>query len=121
MSYSLGEYKTMNSIVNEINESFKRGIVPSFFLNNCDGDDIDWSKIKYNTFYKSPEYFINKLPKGFHNLPGADKIIEQAILNAKTPLEEMEQRRGHAVLRIPPLSEENKTLEEKIYDININE
>jgi hypothetical protein len=126
MSYTLGEYKTMNSIVNEINESFTRGIVPSFFLSNDENDNVDWSKIKYNTFYKSPEYFIDKLPKGFHNLPGADKIIEQVILNAKTPLEEILERRmgqGHAVLCIPPLSEEyiENPLEENLSNISINE
>ena len=109
MSYTLGEYKTMNSIVNEINESFSKGIVPSFFLSNTEEKDVDWSKIKYNTFYKSPEYFIDKLPRGFHNLPGADKIIEQVILNAKTPLEEMIERQNE------------KSLEENISNISINE
>jgi hypothetical protein len=113
MSYTLGEYKTMNSIVNEINESFTRGIVPSFFLSNDENDNVDWSKIKYNTFYKSPEYFIDKLPKGFHNLPGADKIIEQVILNAKTPLEEMEERQRENL--------NEKTIEENLSNISINE
>jgi len=54
-------------------------------------DEIDWEKVQYNTFYKSRDYFIGKMPcpEGFMQLPGADLIIEDIISTVKTPLEEM--------------------------------
>jgi hypothetical protein len=57
-------------------------------------DDIDWSKVQYNTFYKSKEYILGKMPcpEGFMKLPGANCIIEDIISTVKTPLEEIIQR-----------------------------
>ena len=54
-------------------------------------EPIDWEKVKYNTFYKQPSFFINKFPnpKAFLNLAGASDIINSMTENAKTPLEEM--------------------------------
>jgi hypothetical protein len=53
--------------------------------------DIDWSKVQYNTFYKSFELHKNKYPEGFDNLPAFEKIISECE-NAKTPLEEIIKR-----------------------------
>lgn len=72
--------------------------------------NIDWEKVAYNTFYKSQEYFINKFPPGFESLPGYEKIIDEMILNSKTPLEEMNERRQDAV---------NKIWEESINNLSI--
>ena len=74
-------------------------------------DEIDWEKVRYNTFYKSPEYFISKMPnpEAFRNLPASDLIIESIIDNIKTPLEEIIERQQ--IL--------NDNLEEKISNINI--
>ena len=57
-------------------------------------DEIDWEKVQYNTFYRTKEYLIGKMPNpdAFVNLPGADIIIEDMINNSKTPLEEMLER-----------------------------
>jgi hypothetical protein len=76
-------------------------------------DEIYWSKVKYNTFYKSPDYFIGKMPnpEAFRNLPASDLIIQDIIENVMTPLEEMIERQQII----------NNNLEYKISDININE
>jgi len=72
-------------------------------------DEIDWAKVRYNTFYKSPEYFISKMPnpEAFRNLPASDLIIQDIIENVMTPLEEIIERQ--------------QSLEEKISAISINE
>jgi hypothetical protein len=72
-------------------------------------DEIDWAKVQYNTFYKSPDYFIGKMPnpEAFRNLPGSELIIQNIIDTTKTPLEEIIERQ--------------QSLEEKICAISINE
>ena len=56
--------------------------------------EIDWDKVKYNTFYKSDEYILQRYPNSmaFQNLPGSDKILDAIKSNITTPLEEMEER-----------------------------
>jgi hypothetical protein len=58
-------------------------------------DEIDWAKVQYNTFYRTKEYLIGKMPnpEAFINLPGSDVIIEDLLSNIQTPLEEMLERR----------------------------
>jgi hypothetical protein len=83
----------MNRIVAEINESFNNGIVPiQFDFSEKINEDIDWSKVKYNTFYKEPDFLISRFPSGFKELAGFDKIIDTMLENVKSPLEEMEER-----------------------------
>ena len=82
--------------IRKLNESLEKGILPPelFFgetTQRCN-DEIDWSKVQYNTFYKSNEYFLSKLPKPIHKLPGIENIIEHMKEKALTPLEEMELR-----------------------------
>ncbi len=57
-------------------------------------EEIDWAKVQYNTFYKSPQFYIEQMPnpKAFMNLPGFNDIVEEMILNAKSPLEEIIER-----------------------------
>jgi len=57
-------------------------------------ESIDWVKIKYNTFYKSPEFYESKFPEGFKSIPGFDKIIDEIVVNGKTPLEEIIERQS---------------------------
>lgn len=52
----------------------------------------DWSKLQYNNYYKSYEFFESKFPNGFQYLTGFDKIIENLANNAKSPLEEILER-----------------------------
>ena len=35
-------------------------------------DVIDWDKVRYNTFFKSNEFFENKFPDVVHSLPAFD-------------------------------------------------
>ena len=81
--------RTSKNVIKELN----RGIVPdelNFKLR--EKEEIDWAKIQYNTFYKTPEYFESKFPSGMLDLPGFDKVIQTMVDNAKTPLEEMNER-----------------------------
>jgi hypothetical protein len=80
------------SDINEINDSFKQGILPdclNFSLPSVDA--FDWEKVKYNTFYKSYEFAEKKFPKGYENIPGFDKVIELCIPKM-TPVEEIKLR-----------------------------
>lgn len=96
-------------IIRKFNEMFNNGIVPDElnFNEQSQQNDLDWSKVAYNTFYKTPEYFLSKFPKGFENLPCADKIIDEMIIQAKSPLEEMQERQQDAINKIWEASIEN--------------
>ena len=52
--------------------------------------DVD--KIQYNSYYKSFEFFESKFPSGFESMPGYYRIINEIRYNAKTPLDEMNDR-----------------------------
>ena len=74
-------------------ELLNKGILPDE-LNFCEKpiEAIDWNLVKYNTFFKSPEFYENKFPKGFEAIPGFDKIINEMVKNGKSPLDEMIER-----------------------------
>ena len=79
--------------IKRINKLLKNGILPvELDFVNMSSNELDWEKVAYNTFYKTPEYFINKFPPGFESLPGWEQIVDKMISNAKSPLEEMEAR-----------------------------
>ena len=45
----------------ELNEQLSKGILPdSLYFGKREEQPIDWEKIKFNTFYKDPNYFIGK-------------------------------------------------------------
>jgi hypothetical protein len=96
-------------IIRKFNDMFNNGIVPDEFNyhEQSQQQEIDWSKVAYNTFYKTPEYFLSKFPPGFENLPGADKIIDEMIIQAKSPLEEIQERQQEAINKIWEASIEN--------------
>jgi hypothetical protein len=54
-------------IIRKFNEMFNNGIVPDElnFNEQSQQNDLDWSKVAYNTFYKTPEYFLSKSFKLF--------------------------------------------------------
>jgi len=54
--------------------------------------NYDVNKIQYNSYYKSFEFFDSKFPSGFENMPGYYNIINEIKNNAKTPLDEMNDR-----------------------------
>ena len=85
----------MSNSFNELIKQLKRGELPSElnFTNSQPQSDIDWTKVQYNAFYKSPTFFENKFPAGWvDNLPGFDKVLQNIANNAQSPLEEMEER-----------------------------
>lgn len=74
-------------------DSLNNGILPdelNFSLKN--EDPLDLEKVRYNTFYKDPEYYKSKLPKAIRNMPGADAIAQNMADNADTPLEAILKR-----------------------------
>jgi hypothetical protein len=80
-------------LIKKFNKMFSEGQLPEEFdFSIKPTEEIDWSKVKYNTFYKEPDFFINRFPSGFRDLPGFDKIIDKMVDNSLTPLEEMELR-----------------------------
>jgi len=96
--------------IKKILRQLNLGILPEELnFNLSPPDEIDWAKVKYSTFYKSPEYFIDKMPNpdAFRNLPASDLIIQSIIDSVKTPLEEILERQ--------------QILNEKISDISIND
>ena len=52
---------------------------------------VDESCIMYNNLYKSFEFYDNKFPDGYDNIPGFEKIIEQIVDRSQdnSPLQEL--------------------------------
>lgn len=54
---------------------------------------IDISKIQYNNYYQSYEFFESKFPRGYDNIIGFSDVIENMAINAKlkniNPLDEI--------------------------------
>jgi hypothetical protein len=98
--------------IRNINKSFSQGIVPPEFnfLGNIN-DNIDWEKVRYNSFYRSNDYFLNKFPQGFENLPASENILENMIMNAKSPLEEMRLREQESINKIWEMNIKNLSIE----------
>ena len=72
------------------------GICPAELnFTNSGGDAIDWEKVSYNTFYRSPEFYENKFPEVVHKLPAFDKIIEDIVEKSKdnSPLKEITEKK----------------------------
>jgi hypothetical protein len=84
----------MSDTLTRIIKQLKNGeLPPELNFTNKEQEEIDWSKVQYNAFYKSPSFFESKFPEGLaDNLPGFDKVIESMACNAQSPLEEMLQR-----------------------------
>ena len=85
--------------VRKLNESLEKGILPPelfFGISHEPYEELDWAKVQYNTFYKTNDYFLSKLPKPIHSLPGIENIIEHMRDKAMTPLEEIEMRQQEA-------------------------
>ena len=82
MSAKINEKLRLGELPDELN--FTASLIP----------DLDIEKVKYNTFYKSPEFWLHKFenPIAFLNLPGSESIIESLIKNSQTPLQEMISR-----------------------------
>jgi hypothetical protein len=83
------------SNIKHLVKSLEMGVCPdelNFGLNQ--NDQIDWHKVRYNTFFRSHEFFGNKFPENFDSLPGFDKILDQIVDKNKdnSPLKEITER-----------------------------
>jgi hypothetical protein len=70
-------------------KELEKGNLPIQLNFGLPNQEIDWDKVRYNTFYKSKDYFERKFPQGYESIPAFDKIVELMAENAKTPLEEI--------------------------------
>ena len=81
------------STINEINESFKNGILPdefNFSLKENNSGSIDWAKVRYNTFGKNNKYTNQEI-----NI--INKLTENIKENSLTPLEEMDRLKNESL------------------------
>ena len=87
----------MSDTLTRIIKQLKNGeLPPELNFTNKEQEEIDWSKVQYNAFYKSPSFFESKFPEGLaDNLPGFDKVLENMACNAQSPLEEMLERQAN--------------------------
>lgn len=55
---------------------------------------VDFSLCKYNQLYKSFEFYEEKFPKGYENIPGFVKIIDEIVVQSENnnPLKEYNNR-----------------------------
>ncbi len=58
------------------------------------GSPVDWEMLQYNSVYNSVQFYDKKFPKGYENIPGFDKIIEQIAEQSapNSPLAEYNMR-----------------------------
>jgi hypothetical protein len=78
-------------------KSLENGICPAELNFSGNKEDvIDWDKVRYNTFFKSNEYFEDKFPTELHNLPAFDKIIDMIVDKNKdnSPLKEITEKQN---------------------------
>jgi len=78
-------------------KQLEQGICPAELSYTGEKEDvIDWDKVRYNTFFKSNEYFENKFPQEVHSLPAFDKIIDLIVEKNKdnSPLKEIEAKQN---------------------------
>ena len=80
----------MSKSFTKLLNSLHNGVLPDeLTYKTTTYDTFDLDKVRYNSFYRSDEYFLSKYPKGFNNITGFNKIIEYSKNNAKSPLEEI--------------------------------
>lgn len=80
---------------NLILRSLEQGICPVELNFNAKATEvIDWEKVKYNTFYKSNEFYESKFPSELEQIPGFDKVVDLIVEKNKdnSPLKEMQSR-----------------------------
>jgi hypothetical protein len=82
--------------MDEINVLIKAGILPDAlnYTNEKKFEGVDVAKLKYNAFYRSYNFYLDKFPKGFDGLLGFEKVIEsiQQQNADNTPLKEIEEK-----------------------------
>lgn len=86
--------------IRQLNNDLSQGILPdSLFFGKKEVQPIDWEKVKYNTFYKNPDYFKGKFHKGIDKfLP--PEFFQKLADNALSPAEEMDLRKAKSLEEI---------------------
>ena len=67
--------------MNALNKSLSLGVLPNElnYTSTKHNPNIDLLKLRYNTFYKTPEYFEKRFNPCIKQLPGFENIIDQII------------------------------------------
>lgn len=77
-------------IIDEINQAFAMGYIPpklNYAVHPV--EEIDWSKVQYNSFYKTYDFAHSKFPAGCDSIKGFENVIKACIPKI-SPLEEIE-------------------------------
>jgi hypothetical protein len=88
--------------MDELNALIKSGILPDElnYTNEKSFKNVDVAKLRYNAFYRSYNFYLDKFPPGFDGLPGFEKVIEsiQEKNADNTPLKEIEEKKSASIL-----------------------
>ena len=98
-----------------------RGILPDSLKFNRQQEELDLNKVAYNLRYKDTNYWLNKFPPGFENLPGSEKVLEQIAQKALTPLEELNLRNSNNCFTFDEFLKEFPENENKYIPIDSSE
>jgi hypothetical protein len=86
--------------INSINKQLEKGELPIEFYDliypkeKKEEITIDWEKVKYNSFYRSFDYYNARFSCDYSHITGFDKVI-QSIADKnkeKSPLDEILER-----------------------------
>lgn len=82
--------------MDQLLQQLNAGILPDElnYTNEKKFEGVDVAKLQYNAFYRSYDFYLNKFPQGFDNLPGFSKVVEhiQEKNAVNTPLKEIEKK-----------------------------
>jgi hypothetical protein len=91
-------------------KTLKNGEIPeSMFFTSNPKEPMDLEKVRYNTFYKSIDFYKNKFPEGAENATYLTPIFEEMASSSLSPLETMEERHRRALIS-PPTTNEFESL-----------
>jgi hypothetical protein len=99
------------SAFTEILRKLEKGELPDELdFRPKENPELDWSKIQYNTFYKSDEYILERYPNSmaFGNLPASEKLLDAIKSKLTTPLQEMEERQAKILTNVIEYEDETE-------------
>ena len=66
-----------------LNDQFRNGNCPTELCYNINDAGVDFSKLQYNSYYHSYDFYANKMPKGWGNEPLFIPLIQSIADKAK--------------------------------------
>ena len=96
----------MSDFANIIKQLKNGELPPELDFRKQEQQQIDWRKLQFNAFYRSPTFFESKFEPGWQNIPGFEKVIKSMADNAQSPLEEMIERQQEATIKEDKVEEE---------------